>query len=194
MGSRSAFHLRAPWILKDVSEYQFDYTSTSVTVPFEWCFLDSPGGSPGAAAVTPLSCLLILRGCGMERLWGSRSIPACWCPSSAQIRLVVSSWEKLRTCKLLILCLGKRLCLLHLPPYFQSEAVVMCVGVTSPAGRLIQKIGRKQIIWEYKGRLISPLRSPIFNVVQFKPVTSPCNLLIFPCREALAALYLQPGD
>lgn len=37
----------------------------------------------------------------------------------------------------------------------------MCVGVTSLAGSFIQKIGQKQIIWDYKGRLISPL-SPLF--------------------------------
>lgn len=93
---------------------------------------------------------------------GSHSNPAFWCPSSAPITLVVSSWEELRTCKLLISCLGERICLLHLPPYSQSGAVVMCVGVTSPAGRFIQKIGQKQIIWEYKGRQISPLHPPIF--------------------------------
>lgn len=71
---------------------------------------------------------------------------------------------------------------------------MMCIGVTSFTGRFIQKTGQKQIIWEYKGRLISPLHPTVHYVLQFKLVTSLCNLLIFPCQEALAALYLQQGD
>lgn len=98
---------------------------------------------------------------------------------------VERSWE-LEYC-LFSVWLGERVYLLQVPPYFQSKAVVMCVVVTSLAGRFIQKISQKQIIWEYKGRLISPLHPTIHYMVQFKLVTSPCNLLIFPCQEVLAS-------
>ena len=180
----------------------FQWPST----PFKHRFLGGRSESPEDAAVPPLTA------CSSSEDTAERTHPwlqCClgqsdsWGPTAS---LLSGSWQVQRSgwyCEAersweLADCFfsvwqGKRICLLELSPYFQSKPVVMCGGVTS-AGRFIQKIGQKQIIWEYRGRLISPLYPAIPDVARFKLVTSPCNLLIFPCQEALAALYLQRGD
>lgn len=69
----------------------------------------------------------------------------------------------------------------------------MALGIQTALSlkKLIQKVW--SVLYNSEGRLISfPL--PICYLVQFKLVTSPCNLLIFPCQEALTALYLQQED
>ena len=178
------------------------------STPFKYCFLDGQSESPEDAAVQLLNSLLFIRECSRTCRSPGVVFYLGWSdPWGHTANLLFGSYKVHRSgwyCKgerswefancLFSVWLGKRVCLLQLPPYFQSKTVVMCVGVTSLAGRFIQKIGQKQILWEYKGRLISPLHPAIHYVVQFKLVTSPCNLLIFPCQEALAALYLQQGD
>lgn len=109
---------------------------------------------------------------------GAQSNPALWWLSNAWIRLVLWNSGKLTTCKWLIFCWTRQKSLL-----LTATILTAVTCLTSIARIFIQRIGTKQIIWEHKGRLISPLHPTIHDMVQFKLVTSPCNLLIFPCQR-----------
>lgn len=115
-----------------------------ITCPFQWPAVSWTGRSesPEDAAVQPCNSLLFIRGCGRTRRhlgvvfylgrsdsWGHT---ANLLSGSYQVHRsgwyckVERSWE-LANCVFSV-WLGKRVCLLQLPPYFQSKTVVVCRG------------------------------------------------------------------